>query len=184
MGKILGLFLSLLATGAIALPVMAQGMPPTATAELIDTEGNQVGIVTLTSVDDGVQLAVLIEGLDNAAMNDVRGQHGFHIHETGDCSAADFSSAGGHFNPTDTGHGLLDPDGPHAGDLPNLWIEADGSADYTVTTDLISLTPGDRSVFDSDGSAIIIHAGPDDYLTDPAGDSGGRIACGVIQPVQ
>jgi Cu-Zn family superoxide dismutase len=144
-------------------------------------------------VEDGVQIQTLIEGFDTAVTDEARGEHGLHIHETGECTAPDFSSAGGHFNPTDAEHGLLQPDGPHAGDLPNIWIEADGSADYTVTTNLITLEPGDgqrpaqmgdRSLFDSDGSAVVLHAGPDDYITDPAGDSGDRLACGVIVPNQ
>lgn len=143
--------------------------------------GNRVGTVEFTSVEDGVQIQTQIEGFDAAVAGDERGQHGFHIHETGQCTPPDFSAAGGHFNPTGVGHGLLDPDGPHAGDLPNLWIEADGSADYTVTSDLISLEPGERSLFDSDGSAVVIHSGPDDYLTDQAGDSSSRLACGVIR---
>ncbi|PSN11564.1 superoxide dismutase [filamentous cyanobacterium CCT1] len=186
---------------ALSLPAAAQ-TEPDATAELLDAEGNRVGTVEFTSVEDGVQIRTLVEGFDAAVTGDQRGQHGLHIHETGECTAPDFSSAGGHFNPTDADHGLLDPDGPHAGDLPNIWIEADGSADYTVTTNLITLEEGDgqrpaqeddgqrpvqegdRSLFDSDGSAIIIHSGADDYITDPSGDSGDRLACGVIEPNQ
>ena len=165
---------------ALSLPAGAQ-TGPDATAELLDAEGNRVGTVEFTTVEDGVQIQTLIEGFDAAVTDEVRGEHGFHIHETGECTAPDFSSAGGHFNPTAAQHGLLQPDGPHAGDLPNIWIEADGSADHTVTTNLITLEEGDRSLFDSDGSAILIHSGPDDYLTDPAGDSGDRLACGVIR---
>jgi superoxide dismutase, Cu-Zn family len=179
MDKILVCLLLTSAMGVLSLPALAQDMPG-AVAEMYDTEGNRVGIIELTTVEDGVQIQTQLEGFDAAVTGGERGEHGFHIHEKGDCSAPDFSSAGGHFNPTGVGHGLLDTDGPHAGDLPNLWIEADGSADYTLTTDLVSLTPGERSVFDEDGSSFVIHAGPDDYLTDPAGDSGGRIACGVI----
>lgn len=194
MNKILGCLGLTLALGGSGLPALAQisipsAIPPAATtpdamAELYDAQGNRVGMVELTSVEDGVQIQAQIEGFDAAVSGEERGQHGFHIHETGDCTAPDFSSAGGHFNPTGVGHGLLDTDGAHAGDLPNLWIEADGSADYTVTTDLVSLTPGERSVFDSDGRAFVLHSGADDYLTDPAGDSGDRLACGVIRPTQ
>jgi len=136
------------------------------------------------SIKDGVQIRVRLDGFKSAVMGGERGQHGFHIHEVGKCTPPAFLSAGGHFNPTGAKHGLLDPDGPHAGDLPNLWIEADGSADYTVTTNLITLGPGKRSVFDKNGSALLIHTGPDDYITDPAGDSGDRIACGVITRTQ
>jgi Cu-Zn family superoxide dismutase len=162
---------------------MAQSRPD-AIAQLYDAQGNNVGMVDLQSVEDGVQLQTRIKGFDIAASGGQRGEHGFHIHEAGDCSASDFTSAGGHFNPTRTAHGLLDPGGPHAGDLPNLWIEADGSADYSLTTNLVSLKPSERYLFDSDGSAFIIHAGPDDYITDPSGDSGSRLACGVIEPVR
>lgn len=179
MNRILGCLGLSAVLGAISLPAAAEYVPG-AMAELYDAQGNRVGTVEFTSVEDGVQIQTQIEGFDAAVTGDQRGQHGFHIHETGDCSAPDFSSAGGHFNPTDVGHGLLDPDGPHAGDLPNLWIEANGSADYMVTTDLISLEPGERTLFDRDGSAVVIHSGPDDYLTDPAGASGSRLACGVI----
>ena len=170
------------ALGAFCLPAWAQSMPE-AIAELYDTDGTKVGMVELRSVEDGVQVLTRVKGFEAAVTGGQRGEHGFHIHEAGDCSASDFTSAEGHFNPTRMDHGLLDPDGAHAGDLPNLWIEADGSADYTLTTDLVSLKPGERYVFDSDGSSFIIHAGPDDYLTDPSGDSGSRLACGVIQPV-
>lgn len=183
MDKLIGCLTLILALGKFSLPAVAQSLPD-AIAELYDAQGNQVGMVELTQVEDGVQIHTRIEGFEAAVTGGERGEHGFHIHETGECVAPDFTSAGGHFNPTGVGHGLLDPDGPHAGDLPNLWIEADGSADYTVTTDLISLEAGDRTIFDSDGSAFVLHADADDYLTDPAGDSGSRLACGVIQPLQ
>lgn len=194
MNKILGCLGLTLALGGSGLPALAQtsvpdAMPPETTApdamaELYDAQGNSVGMVELTSVEDGVQIQVQIQGFDAAVSGGERGQHGFHIHETGNCTAPDFSSAGGHFNPTSAGHGLLDPDGPHAGDLPNLWLETDGSADYSVTTNLVSLAPGERNLLDGDGSAFVLHSGADDYRTDPSGDSGSRLACGVIQPTQ
>jgi Cu-Zn family superoxide dismutase len=182
MRRFLGLIMLAVALLALSLPAQAQSMPE-AIAELYDTSGTKVGMVELRSVGDGVQVLTRVKGFGTAVTGGQRGEHGFHIHEAGDCSASDFTSAGGHFNPTRTDHGLLDPDGAHAGDLPNLWIEADGSADYSLTTDLISLKPSERYVFDSDGSAFIIHAGPDDYHTDPSGDSGSRLACGVIEPL-
>lgn len=181
MNQVLVCLLLTSALGGLPLSAAAQNAPG-ATADLYDAQGNQVGTVELTPVADGVPIQTQVEGFDVAVSGDERGEHGFHIHETGDCTAPDFSSAGGHYNPTGVDHGLLDPDGPHAGDLPNLWIEADGSADYTVTTDRITLDSGERGVFDRDGSAFVIHSGPDDYLTDPAGDSGSRLACGVIRP--
>ena len=108
------------------------------------------------------------------------GEHGFHIHEVGQCDAPDFESAGSHYNPTGAQHGLLNPEGPHAGDLPNLVVAQDGTVDYLVTSALVTLGDGERSLFDSDGSAVIIHEGADDYVTDSSGDSGGRLICGVI----
>ncbi|MEB3358951.1 MAG: superoxide dismutase family protein [Synechococcales bacterium] len=183
MHKCLGLVLSNLAIAAIASPAFAQPVPD-AVAEIRDAQGNAIGNAYFISTPDGVQIQMRLEEFDSAVAEDERGQHGFHIHEVGECNPPDFMSAGSHFNPTGTAHGLLAPDGPHAGDLPNLWIEADGSADYSVTTNLISLVPGERNIFDADGSSLVIHATGDDYITDPAGNSGDRIACGVIVPAQ
>ena len=106
--------------------------------------------------------------------------HGLHIHTVGACTP-DFAAVGGHFNPTTAQHGLDNPSGPHAGDLPNLEIDADGNGTYEATTTLVTLDQGDNSLFDSDGSALVIHADPDDLITDPAGNSGDRIACGIIE---
>ena len=106
--------------------------------------------------------------------------HGLHIHTVGACTP-DFAAVGGHFNPTTAQHGLDNPSGPHAGDLPNLEIDADGNGTYEATTTLVTLAQGDNSLFDSDGSALVIHADPDDLITDPAGNSGDRIACGIIE---
>jgi Cu-Zn family superoxide dismutase len=148
-----------------------------ATAELRDAQGNNVGTASLSTVEGGaVRLQVELDGFEAAST----GEHGIHIHETGSCEP-DFKAAGGHFNPTGNQHGLLSRDGPHAGDLPNIRIEEDGSADYQVTTLLVTLGEGDNSLFDDDGSAIVIHADPDDLVTDPSGGSGDRIACGVIE---
>ncbi|GAB4376213.1 MAG: superoxide dismutase family protein [Elainellaceae cyanobacterium] len=166
-----------------SLPVWAQAQesePARATAILRDTEGNVVGNAIFTQTPEGVSIQAQFENLDAAVTGNERGQHGFHIHEVGECTAPMFESAGGHFNPTNVAHGLLDPDGPHAGDLINLWIEADGTADYDVVTDLITLGTGEHNILDADGSALIIHSEADDYHTDPSGASGDRIACGVI----
>ena len=89
-------------------------------------------------------------------------------------------SAGGHFNPTNRQHGLRNPQGPHAGDLPNLTVDANGAGTFQATNALVTLGAGTSSLFDADGSALVIHADPDDEMTDPTGNSGGRIACGVI----
>lgn len=156
--------------------------PQQATATLQDRQGNVIGNAVLEQTAEGVQIQVQLENFDAAVNNGGRGEHGFHIHQVGECVAPDFTSAGAHFNPTDARHGLLAPDGAHGGDLVNLWIESDGSADYSVVTNLITLGSGDRNILDEDGSALVIHADADDYHTDSSGNSGDRIACGVITP--
>ena len=152
-----------------------------ATAEIVDAEGNVIGDANFTTgTDEGGQAYVTIQvGLSPDAGLEP-GEHGFHIHEVGECSAPDFESAGGHYNPTGAQHGLLNPEGAHAGDLPNLVVGQGGVVDYVVTTALVTLGEGERTLFDSDGSAVMIHEGPDDYITDSSGDSGSRVACGVI----
>jgi Cu/Zn superoxide dismutase/glucose/arabinose dehydrogenase/mono/diheme cytochrome c family protein len=147
-----------------------------ATAELRDREGNTVGNATLTPADGGgVSIQVTLEGFNAASV----GEHGIHIHQAGACEP-DFQAAGSHFNPTDAQHGLLNRDGPHAGDLPNISVQQGGNAEYNVTTRLVTLGEGNNSLLDQDGSALVIHANPDDYATDPSGNSGDHIACGVI----
>jgi superoxide dismutase, Cu-Zn family len=164
----------LLALGAGA--ALAQGAG-TATADLEDTEGNPVGDATFTEGPDGVTInANLRPGQDVAGP----GAHGVHIHETGELSP-DFEASGEHFNPTDAQHGLQNPEGPHGGDLEELTVNEDGSANYTTTTDRITLSSGSNSILDSDGSALVIHAGSDDHETDPTGESGGRVIAGVIR---
>ncbi len=172
---LLGMFgVLLLALAASAS--LAQGAG-TATAELEDTDGNPVGDATFTEGPDGVTInANLRPGQDVAGP----GAHGVHIHETGEISP-DFEAAGEHFNPTDAQHGLQNPEGPHGGDLEELTVNEDGSASYTTTTDRITLSSGSNSILDSDGSALVIHAGSDDQETDPTGESGGRVIAGVIR---
>ncbi len=148
--------------------------PATATAELQDVDGNSVGTVTFTEGTDGVAISATVSGLAGDA-----GEHGIHLHAVGSCSP-DFGAAGGHFNPAGAEHGLDNPNGPHAGDGPNLVLAEDGSATYEAVNDRITLGEGDNSLFDADGTAVVIHAGPDDQATDPTGNSGDRIACGVI----
>ncbi len=172
---LLGLFGTLLLALA-AGGALAQGAG-TATAELEDTEGNPIGDATFTEGPDGVNInANLQPGQDVAGP----GAHGVHIHETGEISP-DFEAAGEHFNPTDAQHGLQNPEGPHGGDLEELTVNEDGSANYTSTTDRVTLSGGSNSILDSDGSALVIHAGSDDQETDPTGESGGRVIAGVIR---
>ncbi|MCX8102862.1 MAG: superoxide dismutase family protein [Candidatus Bipolaricaulota bacterium] len=148
-----------------------------AAAPLRDAEGRVMGMALFVQESQGVRISVTVKGL-------APGEHGIHIHAVGKCEPPDFLSAGPHFNPTTKKHGLNNPEGPHAGDLPNLVVGEDGSAVYEHVTNLVTLTPGELSLFDEDGSSLIIHAGPDDQITDPAGNSGARVLCGVITPMK
>jgi len=107
------------------------------------------------------------------------GMHALHFHETGRCESP-FKTAGGHFNPTQRTHGALDPGGPHAGDLPNLVVPKTGKLDFELLVSGVSLNSGPGMLLDADGSALVLHARPDDHLTQPSGDAGDRIACAVI----
>ena len=146
---------------------------PTATAQLRDAQGRVVATATLQEEEDGVDIELHATGLP-------AGVHAFHIHETGTCTAPDFTSAGGHFNPAGAEHGFESARGPHAGDMRNIEIPASGTAHIERENERVTISPGPRSVFDANGSAIVIHQGADDYRTNPAGDAGSRIACGVI----
>ena len=145
----------------------------TARAELKNAGGQPVGTATFTQVNNVVRVVLEAQGLP-------RGAHGVHVHAVGKCDPPDFQTAGGHFNPASRQHGALNPQGPHAGDLPNIEIGADGKGRLESTTELFSLGSGTSTLFDADGSALVIHAAPDDFKTDPTGNSGARIACGVI----
>ena len=144
-------------------------------AHLSNAEGEEVGTATLTEADGGVRVAVQVSGLEP-------GPKGFHIHETGRCEPPAFQSAGSHFAPEGRQHGLENPQGPHAGDLPNLPVAEGGSVDTTFVVSGVTLRRGEpASLLDGDGSALVIHASADDNRTDPSGNSGDRIACGVIE---
>lgn len=165
--KTIWLATALTAGLALAAPASAEDQ---ATAVLKDPDGKEVGKVTLIAIPMGVLLAV-----DLTAMPP--GDHAFHIHGIGKCEAPDFKSAGGHFNPEEDEHGLLNEAGPHAGDMPNIHVPANGKLRIEVLNEMVNLPMG---LLDADGSAIVIHQGPDDYISNPAGDAGPRIACGVI----
>ena len=151
------------------IPVGAQ----TADLNLINSHGKTVGSATLTEQPTGVRISLQAWKLSP-------GPHGFHIHAIGRCDPPSFMSAGGHFNPDGKKHGLKNPAGPHAGDLINLVAGLDGSAAAEVVVSQVTLAPGKNSLFGREGSALVIHASPDDEQTDPAGNAGARIACGVI----
>lgn len=148
---------------------------PPARALVDDAAGHRVAVASLTQAGDGtVRVSMHASGL-------APGVHGVHIHAVGSCVAPAFTSAGGHFNPESKHHGVANPAGPHAGDLPNMTVDASGNADYEATTRRVTLTAGPNSLFDADASSLVIHAAPDDNMTDPAGNAGARIACGRIE---
>jgi len=173
------LTLALAATAIIAYAqTSTQPAPVTrsATANLLDAKGNVVGQATLTETTPGpVTVTVTVKDFKDLKP----GEHGLHLHATGQC-APTFAAAGGHFNPTQRQHGFTNHAGHHAGDLPNIRTDDTGSGTLTVRTSLVTLGDGPTSLNDADGTAIVLHAGPDDYHTDPAGASGDRVACGVV----
>jgi Cu-Zn family superoxide dismutase len=145
-----------------------------ASATLKNAGGQIIGFASFTEDATGLlHVNVHVKGL-------TVGPHGTHIHAVGNCSP--FSAAGGHHNPLGHQHGLDNPLGAHAGDLPNLEVNASGVGHLNDSTDRATLSPGPTTVFDSDGSALVIHAAQDDQVTDPTGNSGARIVCGVIEP--
>jgi Cu-Zn family superoxide dismutase len=141
--------------------------------EMFNQSGDSLGTIKVSEQSEGVKLEVLLEGLPP-------GEHGLHIHETGKCDAPDFKSAGNHFNPDDKQHGLLHPEGAHAGDLPNI-ISEDGRVDAELMAPQLTLKSEKKnSLLGKEGTAIVITEGKDDGMTQPAGESGQRIACGEI----
>ncbi|WP_157216244.1 superoxide dismutase family protein [Flavisphingomonas formosensis] len=152
---------------AIAAPTQKAG------AVLSDASGAQKATATLTQMRKGIRLVVDATGLP-------AGVHGVHLHTVGQCAAPDFASAGGHWNPTHKMHGKDNPMGEHMGDLPNITIGADGVGHLDTMIPNAMLSGGEMPLLDADGAAVVIHATADDYKTDPSGNSGGRIACGVL----
>ena len=146
----------------------------TATATVRDSSGTSLGVVRLESVAGGVRLTGELTGL-------TPGAHGIHLHTVGRCDAPAVASAGDHFNPRNARHGRANTEGPHAGDMPAIAADANGRAVVDHTTALVTLGSGPGSLFDADGSAVVVHASSDDQRTDPSGNSGSRIACGVLE---
>ncbi|KMM39292.1 superoxide dismutase family protein [Guptibacillus hwajinpoensis] len=146
----------------------------TISVKMMNQDGEEIGTAELMQQDSGTMIQ-----LD--ASNLPEGTHGFHIHETGSCEAPDFKSAGGHFNPADASHGTMSEDGPHAGDLENLEVSADGTVQKEIMNEKVTLEKGkDNSLLKESGTALVIHASEDDNTSQPSGDAGDRIACGVI----
>jgi Cu-Zn family superoxide dismutase len=146
-----------------------QGGPP---MPLINASGQTIGTVRAWQTAGGVTFRINARGLSH-------GVHGVHVHAVGKCEPPDFASAGPHWNPTGKKHGMNNPAGPHSGDLPNVVVAANGVLGATLVLSAANMS----SLIDADGAALVIHAGADDNVTDPSGNSGARIACAVLQPV-
>ena len=141
--------------------------------DLKDAKGNSVGMAMISPAKDGgVNVELDVKGLP-------AGEHAVHFHAVPKCEAP-FTSAGSHFNPANKKHGMQNPEGPHAGDMPNFTVAANGTAKTTVTNKNVTLADGANSLYANGGTALVIHAAADDMKTDPAGNAGDRIACGVI----
>ena len=148
--------------------------PAQANVVLVNSAGEQVGSSRLEEAAGGVKITLEVSHLP-------AGVHAFHIHAVGKCEPPEFKSAGGHFNPAGKKHGMENPEGHHAGDMPNIEVGADGTGKAEVLAADVTLGPGANSLFQPEGTSLVIHAGPDDNRTDPSGNAGARIACGVIE---
>ena len=145
----------------------------TAHADILNGEGAKIGEARLTQEKAGIAVRISVSGL-------TPGMHGTHIHSMGTCDAPDFKGAGGHWNPGSMHHGLSNAQGHHDGDLPNLDVQPDGTGALNFIVAGAMITGGEMPLLDTDGAAIVIHAGPDDMVSDPAGNAGGRVACGEV----
>lgn len=165
---------TLLGAATAALFTMGVTAQQSATkVELKGAKGEAVGTATLTAAGTGVSIALDVKGL-------TPGQHALHLHQAPKCEGPAFTSAGPHLNPDNKKHGTENPEGPHAGDMNNFTVGADGTARTTVSNTRVTLGAGANSLFANGGTSLVIHAGPDDMKTDPAGAAGDRIACGTI----
>jgi superoxide dismutase, Cu-Zn family len=155
---------------------MAAAAPNSAHADIVNAQGTKIGSAEITDTGHGVKIVVNVSQLSP-------GEHGIHIHTVGKCEPPAFTSAGGHFNPTSTHHGSQSKLGPHPhlGDLLNLLVDKKGNANQTFVAVGVTLGDGADSLFHEGGTSLVIHAGEDDFMSDPSGNSGDRIACGVIE---
>jgi Cu-Zn family superoxide dismutase len=154
-------------------PAFAQSAAQSAQADIANAQGQKIGTATISQADGGIRIDVQVSQLPP-------GTHGIHIHTVGKCEGPAFTSAGGHLNPTSKKHGKDNPEGPHAGDLLNIQVQASGDGKASLLDPNVTLGDGANSLFHEGGTSIVIHEKTDDYKTDPAGNSGARIACGVI----
>lgn len=154
--------------------VFAQSAPQSAHANIVNAQGQNIGTATIQRADGGIRIEVQMSQLPP-------GTHGIHIHTVGKCEGPAFTSAGSHLNPTSKKHGKDNPEGPHAGDLLNIQVEASGNGKASLLAPDVTLGDGPNSLFHEGGTAIVIHEKADDYKTDPTGNSGARIACGVVE---
>jgi Cu-Zn family superoxide dismutase len=166
--------LTLLPALLCATAVLGQGAPKSAHADIVNAQDQKIGTAKILAAKEGIKIEANVSQLPP-------GKHGIHIHAVGKCEGPDFTSAGPHLNPYTKKHGKDNPEGSHAGDLLNIEAGADGTAKATLLDTMVTLGDGPNSVFHDGGTAIVIHAKEDDYKTDPAGNSGPRIACGIIQ---
>jgi Cu-Zn family superoxide dismutase len=170
--------LPLIAIAAAALPTIAIAQHGRAGTSLRNAQGQVIGEASAARDGNVVRIRLTVHGF-------TPGTHGVHLHQTGRCDPPGFESAGPHWNPTSHQHGRLNPMGPHLGDLPNLMVSANGSGrlDFAVPVPA-GTAAGANPLLDADGTAIVIHAAADDLRTDPSGNSGARIACGVLSPLR